>query len=334
MTATRPAATRTRLLRDKLGLCQWFHFEAYEDVERTAALMQELGCRHLRTGISWADYHRPGGEAWYDWQMKTLADAGLEVLLSVWHTPPSLAEGGVCAGPPRRLQDFADFIDLVIRRYEQFDALELWNEPNNRYKWNFSSFDPRWQKFGQMVAMAANWAKQCGKTTVLGGMIPVDPHWLDLIHQSGAMRFIDVVAIHGFPGMWWSDAPNWEWYQHWKGWDDKVQSIADGVEHRPVWITETGLATWDLSRGCVDREQLQIRRLNEAAAAPVERVYWYCLVDLCPEREAIEGFHVDENEYHMGLVTYEGQRKPAFEQFAQLMQTPVADLATPAPKAR
>lgn len=69
---------------------------------------------HLRTDISWADFLRPQGKQWYTWQMRTLAAAGFHVLLSVWHVPPSLAEGGACASPPRRLRDYADFMDAPL----------------------------------------------------------------------------------------------------------------------------------------------------------------------------------------------------------------------------
>lgn len=41
----------------------------------------------------------------------------------------------------------------------------------------------------------------------------------------------------------------------------------------------------------------------------------YDLVRGC--RLAIEGFHVDENEYHMGLVHWDGQRKPAYDVFRE-----------------
>ena len=57
-------------LRERLGICQWFHFEDHAAVERTLSLMAELNLTNLRTGISWADYYRPGGKGWYDWQMK------------------------------------------------------------------------------------------------------------------------------------------------------------------------------------------------------------------------------------------------------------------------
>lgn len=306
-------------LRDKFGICQWFHHQDYSAVESAVALLNELGVRHLRTGISWADYLRPGGKQWYDWQMAALRD--FDVLLSVWHTPPSLSETGTCAGPPRRRQDFADFLDLIITEYgDSFTHLELWNEPNNRYKWDFPRSDPDWAKFGDMIVMAAHWARQRGKPTVLGGMIPVDPAWLTLMEGYGALSDVEVVAIHGFPEMWWNDAPNWEWYQRWHGWDEKIGSIRSHTGGRPIWITETGLATWDLPNGRESRFELQCELLRRAVAAPAERVYWYSLIDLDPQREAIEGFHVDENEYHMGLVRADGTAKPAFDHLRDLLQ--------------
>jgi CDP-paratose 2-epimerase len=209
MTGTSPAVPPGR--PPPLGICQWFHYEAYEDVERAVSLLRELGVRHLRTGISWADYHRPGGKAWYDWQMSALDAAGLDVLLSVWHTPPSLGEAPRCAAPPRRLADYAEFVGQVIVEYgDTFGAIELWNEPNNLYKWDFASFDPDWRKFATMVDGAARAAHAFGKRTVLGGMMPVDPAWLALMERHGALEAIDVVAIHGFPRMWpWRRSTWW-----------------------------------------------------------------------------------------------------------------------------
>ena len=297
--------------RDRFGVCQWFHYEGQAAVERAVELLRELGVRHLRTGVSWADFHRPGGKAWYDYQMQALSE--FEVLLSVWHTPPSLAEGGVCAGPPRRLHDYADFIEQVIAEYGgSFADLELWNEPNNRYKWDFASYDPMWEKFGAMVAEAARRARRRGKRTVLGGMIPVDASWLGLMARYGALEHLDAVAIHAFPDMWWDGPICWEWASHWEGWEQKLAVLRPVAGERPIWVTETGLATWDLERARPAHEPLQAQKLEEALATSAERVYWYSLVDLAPEREAIEGFHVDENEYHMGLVTADGRKKEAW----------------------
>lgn len=308
-------------MQSKLAVCQWFHYEDYAAVDRVISLMLDLGVTHLRTGISWADYHRPQGRAWYDWQMRQLAD--FDVLLSIWHTPPSIAEGARCAGPPKRLRDYAEFIAQMIDQYgDYFSHLELWNEPNNHYKWDFVHFDPQWAKFGEMIRLAARTAKRHKMPTVLGGMIPVDHHWLNLMKSYGALDDIDIIAIHGFPEMWWEGAPNWDWHSHWHGWEQKINSITEHAEGRPVWITETGLATWDMKLQCPGRHDLQTQMLQQAAAAPAERVYWYSMVDLEPSREAIEGFHVDENEYHLGLVQWDGKKKPAYQQLKELLRAP------------
>ena len=316
-------------MREKLGLCQWFHYEDYSAVERSIALLGELGAKHLRTGISWADYLRPGGKAWYNWQMNQLRQSGLEVLLSVWHTPPSLSEGASCNSPPRRLRDYADFIDRLITDYgDGWHHLELWNEPNNRLKWDFANSDPDWRKFAEMVGAAAHWAKQRGRHTVLGGMIPVDHHWLNLIGSYGILQYIDVVAIHAFPGMWFPHHPNWDWCRDWAGWGQKLAYIAAHAGGRPVWVTETGLATWDLAYDREGKFDLQTQTLIDLASAPGERFYFYSLVDLDPARHAIEGFHVDENEYHMGLVKHDGTKKDAFHALKDLLAAPAT---TPSP---
>lgn len=305
--------------RSAIGICQWFHFEDYEAVQRTRQILRELGIKHLRTGISWADYFRPKGREWYQWQMEALQE--FELLISIWHTPPSIAEGGNCAGPPIPLDAYAAFLWQVIEQFsDYFKSLELWNEPNNRLKWNFLEFDPSWSKFGEMVRAAGEVAKECGMHTVLGGIIPVDPEWLKLMESYGALDSIDTIAIHGFPGMWWDNFPNWDWYQHWHGWTEKVEKIRSISGKREIWITETGLATWNLEQEHEDRLEEQGQRLIESLEAPVERVYWYSAIDLAPWREAIEGFHVDENEYHLGLVRDDGTVKPAFDVMKRLVK--------------
>lgn len=307
-------------LREKLGFCQWFHFQDHVAVDRTIALMREIGAKHLRTGISWADYLRDGGKQWYDWQMARLRESGLEVLLSVWHTPPSISEANLCNSPPKRLQDYADFIDRVITDYgDAWHHLELWNEPNNRYKWNFEQHDPWWQKFAQMIGSAAYWAKQRGRHTVLGGMVPVDHNWLDLMNWYGLLKYIDAVGIHAFPGMWFPEHPNWDWQRDWHGWEQKLSYIGAHAEGKPIWVTETGIATWDLALHREAKYELQVKAIDDLVTAPGERFYFYSLIDLDPEREAIEGFHVDENEYHMGLIKHDGHKKDSYYRVRQLL---------------
>ena len=97
---------------------------------------------------------------------RRLSSNDLPLAGSIVFTPPSISEGNACNAPPRRLQDYADFIDLVITEYgDNFCDLELWNEPNNRLKWDFANFDPWWKKFGEMIGAAGYWAKHRGRRT-------------------------------------------------------------------------------------------------------------------------------------------------------------------------
>jgi CDP-paratose 2-epimerase len=313
-----------RSFREKLGLCQWFQFEDRHLLSDTIADLAELNIRYLRTGISWADYHRPGGRSWYDYQMASLADADLSVLVSLWHTPPSLSESGSCSAPPKRLLDYSDFVAEVIERYAgQFEYLELWNEPNNRLKWNFPVYDPDWSKFSEMIAAAAYWAKHLGQKTVLGGMMPVDESWLQILAHRGVLEYIDVVGIHGFPGMWNTQSYWWDWPEHWFGWEEKLNKIRLSAQGLPIWITEAGFATCKGNSREPGGFSEQSERLLEAAEASAGRVYWYCVRDLSYDYPCIEMTEdrgrLDHREYHLGLTTADGKRKLAWHTFREFL---------------
>src|SRR5215210_3276505 len=71
-----------------LGICQWFHFEDHR-LESGVRWLKDLGVKHLRTGLSWADSLRPGADAWFEKQMKALEP--FDVTLTFCFTPE--AEG-------------------------------------------------------------------------------------------------------------------------------------------------------------------------------------------------------------------------------------------------
>jgi beta-xylosidase len=97
-----------------LGLCQWFHFEDPR-LDDAVRLMRELGVRHLRTGLSWADSLRPGAMAWFDRQMRALEP--FEVTLTYCFTPESHGVRPHHTSPPRSVEAFADFCAAMTRRY-------------------------------------------------------------------------------------------------------------------------------------------------------------------------------------------------------------------------
>lgn len=275
--------------RPTLGFVEWFWPGDRKHAERMLAQMRRLGVTDLRTGLSWADWHTPWGDEWFSWLLPRLARE-VRVLPCCLYTPPSLGIAPKSSSPPRNPKDFADFVDLMITRFGNcFEYVELWNEPANRVDWDWTK-DPRWWIFAEMVGGAAYRARQRGKKTVLAGMSPIDPHWLQLMIERGVLRDIDVVGLHGFPGTHEVD---------WEGWVKHVADIRkelqDAGSNAQVWITEVGFSTWRHDT------HGQLRCFLDAAAAPVERVYWYSMYDLDPALPTVEGFHVDERDYHFGI---------------------------------
>src|SRR4051812_33372715 len=83
------------------------------------------------------------------------------------------------------------------------EAVKLWNEPNNKSHWDFE-VDPEWRIFGAMTRLAceAVTAENPQLTKVLGGVSPIDPHFIKRLAALGALDGIDAVAVHGFPLDW------------------------------------------------------------------------------------------------------------------------------------
>jgi beta-xylosidase len=97
-----------------MGICQWIHFEDHR-LDDCVRRLQDLGVKYIRTGLSWADSHRPGAEAWFDRQMKALED--FDVTVTFCFTPESCGVRPHHTSPPQRIEEFADFCGRMIRRY-------------------------------------------------------------------------------------------------------------------------------------------------------------------------------------------------------------------------
>lgn len=110
----KPALAQFAAYTPAMGICQWFHFEDPR-LEDAVRWLKRLGVRYLRTGLSWADSHRPDADAWFDRQMRALED--FDVTLTFCFTPESCGLRAHHTSPPRDPQEFADFCARMVRRY-------------------------------------------------------------------------------------------------------------------------------------------------------------------------------------------------------------------------
>jgi beta-xylosidase len=99
---------------DKMGLCQWFHFQDHR-LDEAVGWLKRLGVRHLRTGLSWADSFRPDALAWFDRQMEALAD--FDVTVTFCFTPEHRGIEAHHTSPPQVAEEFAQFCGDMVRRY-------------------------------------------------------------------------------------------------------------------------------------------------------------------------------------------------------------------------
>ncbi|MDX1665058.1 MAG: SDR family NAD(P)-dependent oxidoreductase [Candidatus Promineifilaceae bacterium] len=277
-----------------VGLVEWFHYQNYDQVEQTLAHLAALGINELRTGISWADAHRPEGMRWLRWLLDRLTEE-VNVLPCFVYTPPSRGLEPKTSSPPRALSEYGEWVCWIIEQLgDNFEWVELWNEPNNLSEWDWT-LDPGWEMFAKMIRRTAKWVQALDKRVLLGGMSPIDPAWLARMGRRGVLEHMDAVGIHGFPGVWEAD---------WIGWEENVRAVrqvlAEHESEAAVWITETGYSTWRHDQAAQVQAFLDV--LEGAREANVERVYWYALRDLAPHLPTIDGFHLDEREYHFGLV--------------------------------
>ena len=189
------------------------------------------------------------------------------------------------------------------------EAAKFWNEPNNKSHWAVEK-DPDWEIYSKMVRGAAEAVKaeNPGIIRVLGGISPIDPMFIKKLEGQGALKDIDVVAVHGFPLDW----------NLWKidEWPAKIAEI-EAVTSLPVWVTEVGVSTF----GAEEVQEFGLRRTAELLLGRVQRVHWYSLFDLPKEWEATTRHREAEGSsyyrhFNMGLLHQDGTPKLALSQFA------------------
>jgi len=192
------------------------------------------------------------------------------------------------------------------------EAVKFWNEPNNKSHWAFE-IDPEWRIYAEMVKMAAKAVKaeKPDILRVLGGISPIDTHFINRLQSYNTFDDLNAVAVHGFPLDW----NLWSIHE----WPNKVAEI-EAVTNLPVWVTEVGISTF----GAEEVQEFGLRRTAELLMGRVDRIFWYSLYDLPAAWEATTRHREAEGSsyyrhFHMGLLREDGTPKLAFKQFAEYM---------------
>lgn len=188
------------------------------------------------------------------------------------------------------------------------EAVMLWNEPNNLSHWDFK-IDPEWKIFAEMILLASRAIRQVNPELpiVLGGISPIDPHFIALLGSYGVLDAVDVVAVHGFPLDW----------NHWNinDWPVKLDEI-HAVTRLPIWVSEAGASSF----GADEVQLFGLHKTAELLLDKVDRVHWYSLFDLPASWTATTRHKEAEGSayyrhYYMGLLREDGTPKLVAEHF-------------------
>ena len=191
------------------------------------------------------------------------------------------------------------------------EAAMIWNEPNNKSHWD-PEIDPDWSKFSEMGLAAARAIADVapGLPRVLGGMSPIDPHFLNRLAAHGLMEHLDVVAVHGFPLDW-----NLWPIHDWPAKLDEIRAVTD----KPVWVSEVGISSF----GAEEVQLWGLQKTAELLIGRAPRIHWYSLYDLPRAWEATTRHKEAEGSsyyrhFYMGILREDGSPKPSVAEYEKV----------------
>lgn len=265
---------------------------------------RQLGTKWVREEFTASRLHADtSGRYWwtdYDRTVNQERKAGLQILglLDYSNTWTFHDHGTMPHGDIRRLaSDFARYAYDVVRHFRgRVRYWEIWNEPNVDSFWHPS---PDAADYAVLLNAAGSAVKHADRRSkiVLAGTSGIDLRFIRAV-ASHTRRF-DVVAVHPYRNL-----PETSFL-------DQVKALRN--LHKPIWFSEIG---WPAGDGCdscygeVEQARYLVRFYALAAAAGIQRVFWYDLRD--------DPHTASNPEAHFGLLRRDLSAKPAFVAFAYL----------------
>ncbi|MCS6773266.1 MAG: cellulase family glycosylhydrolase [Thermoflexales bacterium] len=240
--------------------------------ERTLQMIREAGYGWIRQPFVWSDIeihgkgdfedrrNVPYRSAWekYDNIVDLAERYGLKIIARVG-APPKWAHRGYADlgdfGPPADFNDFADFVEVLARRYVgRIRYWQIWNEPNIYPEWGNQRSNP--EDYTRLLCLAHDRLKAVDPSNVViaaalaptlaqdGGGHPGggfnDLIFLERMYAAGAARCFDVAAAQGYglfsgPFDRRRDPLQTNVARHMLMRDIMVRH---GDAHKPIWLSE------------------------------------------------------------------------------------------------
>jgi len=233
--------------------------------ELSVQMIADAGFHWIRQEFPWEDIeisakgdfwdHKWDKDAWekYDHIVDLAERYNLEIIARLSNPPAwSRAQGNEAGAfaPPDNLNDYGDFVEAVVRRYQgRIRHYQIWNEPNIYPEWGEHPVSP--EEYTDLLKVGYTRVKEvCPECVVISGAlaqtIPLGPRdlndfvFLQRMYDAGAGDYFDVLAMQGY-GLW--SGPT----------DRRMRPrvlnfsrplylreimVENGDAHKPIWITE------------------------------------------------------------------------------------------------
>jgi hypothetical protein len=294
-----PSIQNHKLPEVKLG--GWFgHATLPEVIEYSFPLVQDLGANWIRVLLWWPTIEpSPGQYNWdeFDAVFDRVRELELGALVAIYRTP-DWASGEGC-GPISDPIVLRDFVDLALSRYADVaDAWEFFNEPDSKARWGLCPAE-----YTQYLSTFYGQVKSADPEALVffGGLAydawdVFERTFFEATLQNGAGRFFDGISLHYYP----INPVEFPTMAH------KVNEIRDtmtrnGVYHKLVWVTETGM--WVNKSGSLEAQRdFIVQEQSRGFGAGVDNIFWYPLrqheEDPVNHRWLINMNHEPDNGYY------------------------------------
>lgn len=304
------------------------YFDGHDSIQRVRRhlkIARAVGVHYLRCAFSWNGIEPEPNEYHFEFWDKLVDEASrahIELIPYVAYTPRWAArtEENFWQQPPKNPTMFADFMRILAARYRgSIRHWELWNEPDNKEYWNGSPDD-----FATMIVVAAKAVREVAPedVLVLGGMSQGPGSFFDvLISRCHVEQYVDVLALHGYPESWHEQRAETVFGR----WIYEMNAVARR-SNRVLWLNEMGYADYRYqpnhaslwgTNTYYDYEHTRRYAADflfksfvmTLASGDVSLAGWYRIDDF---REDDPRMPVDRVHDHLGVMTVNGKRKPAF----------------------
>jgi len=310
-------------------------------VRRHLRIAKDVGAQYLRCAFSWNGLEPEKGKydfRFWDMLVEEAGRAGIRVIPYVAYTPEWAArsEKLFWQQPPKDPALFGRLMKTAAARYRgRILSWELWNEPDLTEYWQGTAAE-----FAELVRRGAQGVREGDPNAVivLAGMSHgPGPFFEELISKHEVQRWVDVIALHGYPESWDEDRAETVYGRRIAKMNEYVTQEAPMHD---VWLNEMGYADYRYRKAQASvwgtntyyayehtpryaAEFLFKSFAMVVASGKLSLAGWYRIDDF---RHSDKRMPTDKVHYHLGIVDVNGRPKLSYHamKFAsRLLQRPL-----------